>query len=214
MNCLKCQVEISKGKFCSKSCSTSFHNALKPKRQSKSPIKCLQCNQPTTNPKFCSSSCAASYNNVVSPKRTKSTKKYSSAKRVRTYLVTDRKCLHCDIELNTSQNKYCGYDCQQKYQRERRLHTTGFENLSRETRKKILLTKYGNKCSICNITDWQNKPLVMIMDHIDGDSNNNQESNLRLVCSNCDSQLPTYKSKNKGKGRHYRRERYKQGQSY
>jgi hypothetical protein len=55
---------------------------------------------------------------------------------------------------------------------------------------------------------------VKILDHIDGNSSNNDITNLRLVCSNCDSQLPTYKSKNKGNGRHYRRERYKNNQSY
>ncbi len=55
---------------------------------------------------------------------------------------------------------------------------------------------------------------MMILDHIDGNSENRFIDNFRLVCSNCDSQLDTYKSKNKGSGRHYRRERYKNGQSY
>jgi len=38
--------------------------------------------------------------------------------------------------------------------------------------------------------------------------------NLRLVCGNCDMLLPTYKSKNKGNGRHNRRKRYAEGKSY
>lgn len=42
----------------------------------------------------------------------------------------------------------------------------------------------------------------------------NKRSNLRMICSNCDSQLPTYKSKNKGNGRHYRTKRYEEGKSY
>ena len=63
---------------------------------------------------------------------------------------------------------------------------------------KHLLEKYeGHKCSICGISEWNGKPLPMICDHIDGHANNNTYANLRLVCSNCDSQLPTYKSKNK-----------------
>ena len=52
------------------------------------------------------------------------------------------------------------------------------------------------------------------MDHIDGNSDNNILSNLRLVCGNCDMQLPTYKSKNKGNGRYYRRLRYKNKKSF
>ena len=54
----------------------------------------------------------------------------------------------------------------------------------------------------------------MILDHIDGNADNNNLINLRLVCSNCDSQLPTYKGRNKGNGRFKRRERYANNQSY
>lgn len=35
------------------------------------------------------------------------------------------------------------------------------------------------------------------MDHIDGDAANNIRDNIRLICPNCDSQLDTFKSKNK-----------------
>ncbi len=36
----------------------------------------------------------------------------------------------------------------------------------------------------------------------------------RLVGPNRDPQLPTYKSRNRGRGRHFRRVRYENGQSY
>ena len=39
---------------------------------------------------------------------------------------------------------------------------------------------------------------MKIIDHIDGDATNWSIDNIRLVCSNCDSQLPTYKFKNRG----------------
>ena len=56
------------------------------------------------------------------------------------------------------------------------------------------------KCSCCGTPPfWNNKPLVLILDHINGVNNDNRLDNLRFVCSNCDSQLPTYKAKNKGK---------------
>jgi hypothetical protein len=57
-------------------------------------------------------------------------------------------------------------------------------------------------------------PLALVLDHIDGDPTNNRRENLRLICLNCDSRLPTYKSRNRGRGAHYRRRRYADGQSY
>lgn len=54
------------------------------------------------------------------------------------------------------------------------------------------------RCSICGTDpEWQGKPMPLILDHINGVNNDNRLTNLRFVCSNCDSQLPTYKSKNR-----------------
>jgi hypothetical protein len=57
-------------------------------------------------------------------------------------------------------------------------------------------------------------PLVFVLDHVDGDASNNQCENLRLVCPNCDSQLPTFKARNRGNERAWRRQRYVDGKSY
>ena len=62
--------------------------------------------------------------------------------------------------------------------------------------------------------EWNGMPLVFVLDHIDGNSSDNSRANVRLVCPNCDSQLPTYKSRNRGNGRHFRRVRYANGQSF
>ncbi|WP_237448505.1 HNH endonuclease signature motif containing protein [Nocardioides flavescens] len=73
----------------------------------------------------------------------------------------------------------------------------------------------GGRCAICLApATWNGLPLAFVLDHVDGDSGNNHRDNLRLVCPNCDSQLPTFKMRNKGKGRHSRRERYADGRSY
>jgi 5-methylcytosine-specific restriction endonuclease McrA len=70
-------------------------------------------------------------------------------------------------------------------------------------------------CAICGIdSNWNGVSLAMIIDHIDGDATNNSRMNLRLICPNCDSQLPTYKAKNRGNGRYYRRQRYADGKSF
>ena len=53
-------------------------------------------------------------------------------------------------------------------------------------------------CSVCGIgPEWMGKPMPLILDHKNGINNDNRLDNLRFVCSNCDSQLDTYKSRNR-----------------
>lgn len=48
------------------------------------------------------------------------------------------------------------------------------------------------KCSICGLHSvWNNKPLPLILDHINGVNNDNRLENLRFVCPNCNYQLET-----------------------
>lgn len=83
---------------------------------------------------------------------------------------------------------------------------------SRKHAKRYLIHTKGHKCSICEITEWMGKPVPLVCDHISGDSTDNRIENFRLVCCNCDAQLPTFKSKNRGNGRYYDRE-YRQKKS-
>lgn len=54
------------------------------------------------------------------------------------------------------------------------------------------------QCSICDLApEWQGKEMSLVIDHINGINNDNRIENLRFVCHNCDSQLDTYKSRNK-----------------
>lgn len=66
---------------------------------------------------------------------------------------------------------------------------------SRSTLKKRLLKEglLENKCSICELAgEWNGSPLIMILDHKNGIYNDHRFSNLRMVCPNCNSQLPTF----------------------
>lgn len=54
------------------------------------------------------------------------------------------------------------------------------------------------KCYCCNQTIWLGKPIPLELDHIDGNHQNNNLSNLQLLCPNCHAFTPNYRGKNKG----------------
>ena len=72
--------------------------------------------------------------------------------------------------------------------------------------KRYLISQLGNICEICSLETWNGQPIPLVCDHIDGDSLNNKLENFRNICPNCDALLPTFKSKNRGKGRKYDRD--------
>jgi len=125
-------------------------------------------------------------------------------------------CQHCGNK-HISENKYsskgmyCSIQCQQDFLMEQRVSNG---TATHRTLKRYLLKKHGNKCWSCGIHEWNNSPIVMELEHIDGNSENNNLINLSLICPNCHSQTSTYKAKNIGNGRHSRRVRYSEGKSF
>ncbi len=120
-------------------------------------------------------------------------------------------CRHCNIECARPRQIYCSNQCQLDYQNQQK-YLKGA--LTHRSAKYYLIRQSTPRCHICQNDTWMEKPIGLILDHIDGDHANNSIENLRLVCGNCDMQLPTYKSKNRGKGRAFRRERYAKEMSY
>lgn len=55
-------------------------------------------------------------------------------------------------------------------------------------------------CSKCGIKEWLGSKLVMVLDHINGNGQDHRLENLRFICPNCNSQLPTFAGRNKNGG--------------
>jgi hypothetical protein len=168
------------------------------------PKHCKWCDKPIPyarrENKYCNRHCAGFG-------RPRKLEKQESA----TESATCEGCGKAFIVKRSCLGKYCSNQCQQN-NKSRKLFEAGLAD--RRCARHNLLKSHGNVCWICKITRWQGQPVALVLDHIDGNSDNNQPANLRMVCPNCDAQLPTYKGKNRGNGRAYRRERYHQGKSY
>lgn len=50
----------------------------------------------------------------------------------------------------------------------------------------------ANKCELCGITDWCEKPLSMALHHINGRGLDNRLENLQFLCPNCHAQTNNY----------------------
>lgn len=74
-------------------------------------------------------------------------------------------------------------------------NSTASQKVMREWYKKGNYTEY--KCSICEQEPfWNGQELTLILDHINGINNDDRFENLRWVCPNCNTQLPTTGSRN------------------
>lgn len=124
-------------------------------------------------------------------------------------------CKWCRREYtysSSSTGTYCSNKCQQAYQRSIKLAQwleTGLipskskwlvAPRARWIRDYLFQTQDGC-CAICGVKEWLGKPVLLLFDHIDGNSTNNSPTNVRLICSNCDAQTKNYKGRNRGKGR-------------
>ena len=135
-------------------------------------------------------------------------------------------CLFCGKENEDSKNtksKYCNNQCQSDHQykvlidewKSGKIVIRAGGRISRHLRR-YLFEKYKSQCSRCG---WHEiNPITakspLEVEHIDGNSENNVETNLTLLCPNCHSITPTYKALNRGHGRHARMTRYKTGKSF
>lgn len=215
--CAYCDKPTNNPKFCSQSCAGK--GGVHDKHKLTGVTKCKFCDNDfewsgyrEKSKLFCTRNCAASFNNTKYVKRVGKSREHLN-------------CVGCGTLIPKDKNytqKYCSRDCGVKHKVSSNKMRILDEFLSGQSKslksvhiREHVFNRQNNVCAICGSPPFHNgKVLAFVMDHIDGNSDNNTSDNARLVCPNCDSQLPTFKSRNIGKGRHYRRVRYAEGKSF
>ena len=122
-----------------------------------------------------------------------------------------KKCLSCGKKLENLSAKYCNQSCQNKYQRDQKVNLwlegkhNGMRGKTSTARfiKHHLIETRGEKCEKCEWCQVNERTgkVPIELNHIDGNFMNNSIVNLELLCPNCHSLTPTYKSLNNGGGR-------------
>jgi 5-methylcytosine-specific restriction endonuclease McrA len=184
-----------------------IHDALRDERSRKlreeyelDPKLCLFCGTKITFERrratFCNCSCSASYSNRVRPRETKRSRVCSCGK------------------PKLLSNKYCS-DCIERrvYQRPQSVELLK----APASMRRLLIEQRGHQCEDCGLSEWKSQPIPLELHHKDGNSDNNTEQNLMLICPNCHTFTEHYKGSVKGKDgsrQKMRRKRYANGETW
>lgn len=126
-------------------------------------------------------------------------------------------CLGCNVQVTKANaTTFCSINCHRKHQQDsfiaewkkgnippEKTFQKGMHNTISRRIRNYLFQKYDHQCCQCGWNKVNPKTgfIPLQVEHIDGDSLNNKEDNLLLLCPNCHSLTPTFGALNKGKGR-------------
>jgi len=211
-------------KYCSSSCSASVNNKLSPKRSPEG--NCWVCSRSIpSNKKYCSDHTLVEeyltkYERSVECGREDCTNTFKTNSSYRRFCSST--CKNKRIYSGSKPNNTCV--CGEKISAYSKFcspcHATNRKNIRiqswldgkwsggsdrdlSDTIRNYLLELHEYKCSECgfNTPHPVDGKTILEVDHIDGNGSNHSPDNLTVLCPNHHALTPTYRARNKGKGR-------------
>jgi hypothetical protein len=103
---------------------------------------------------------------------------------------------HIKLGINSNKNRPSPFKLELNEILDRHLV---FNSKIKSSKLKEYILKFkllDNKCSECGqLPEWNGKPLILQLDHINGNSSDNRLENLRILCPHCHSQTDTFSGK-------------------
>lgn len=151
---------------------------------------------------YCNSSCFASLNNLgVSRNKNYYDKLRGKPKTIqekRNKQLATRNCKFCGSIIKPSRNwvTFCNNTCSTLYKTSEMIRQNQTTRSNKRRMKVYLIHVRGYKCEDCKLIQWKNQPIPLEIHHEDGDVDNMDLQNLKLLCPNCHVFTDTYKFKN------------------
>ena len=173
--------------YCSLTCANRDRKRKNAVKYLESPKHCKCCNEPIPYEKrfhnvYCSHKCAATITNAS-----------------RALILGRDYCKECNKKLPTygGKRKFCRNKCDKTWKRKNVTLPAIISGQvhERPTLKKYLVSCKGHICWDCGNSKWKDQPILLQLDHIDGNPGNDFPENLRLLCPNCHSHTSNYRNK-------------------
>ena len=72
-----------------------------------------------------------------------------------------------------------------------------WDELGKDGKRTRVIDEQKSRCNHCGLSHWRNEPLVLEIEHKDGNHMNDNRDNLEALCPNCHSLTHTWRGKNK-----------------
>ena len=136
------------------------------------------------NGSFCSRSCSA--RRVHTPE----------ANEKRRIAITGKKYPHRALLSGKAKEVF---QAKRKATADRKLMEADFTTIGYDGKRRRVILEQDGKCNRCGLDEWLNEPLVIELDHINGNNKDDRRTNLVGLCPNCHSLTPTWRGRNKNR---------------